>query len=233
MNPGTGHDGLYELYVLGLLEEPERGQIEEDLRRNDPAAQLRLRRALETNAILGTLAPDATPSNQLRRRVLSIAEPLGSRLPGNLAWIGLCALLVAGLILTGVQRQGLQVELTHTRATLEFLRLPETRLLKVSTAEEPRPVAKVFVNGTQGVLLVAANLPALEAGRTYEMWVVPKEGGPRPMGLFKPAEDGSAVHLHTGAVNLAEAAAIALSVEPEGGSSAPTTTPFLITPVAE
>ena len=80
---------------------------------------------------------------------------------------------------------------------------------------------------------MAANLPALEAGRTYEMWVVPKVGGPRPMGLFKPLADGTAIHLQAGAVNLDEAAAVALSVEPDGGSPAPTTTPFLITPVAE
>jgi len=233
MNPGNDHNGLYEFYVLGLLEEPERGRIEDELRRHDPAAQSRLRRALETNAILGTLAPDVAPSKQLRRRVLSIAEPQASRLPWNLAWVALSACLVAGLVYTGVQRQGLQAELELRDATLAFLRQPETRLLKTATAEVRQPVAKVFVNGTQGVLLVASNLPPLEAGRAYEMWVVPEVGGPRPMGLFKPLADGSAIHLRPGAVNLDGAAAVALSVEPEGGSPAPTTTPFLITPVAE
>jgi len=239
MNPGD-HNDLYELYVLGLLEEPERSRIEEDLRRNDPAAQARLRRALETNAILGTLAHDAAPSKQLRRRVLSIAEPERSRLPWNLTWIGLSACLLAGLIYTGTQRQSLQAELSAAQtqlesrnAALEFLRRPDTRLLKTGGQEPAQPVAKVFVNSGQGVLLVASNLPQLQAGRTYEMWVVPKAGGPRPMGLFKPAADGTAFHLHPGAVNLDEAAAVALSVEPEGGSPAPTTTPFLITPVAE
>ncbi len=233
MNPGNDHNDLYEIYVLGLLEDPERGRIEEDLRRNDPAARALLRRALETNAILGTLAPEVAPSKHLRRRVLSIAEPRSSRLSWNLAWVALSACLVAGLVFTGVQRQGLQAELEQRNATLAFLRRPETRLLKTGTAEERRPVAKVFVNGARGVLLVAANLPALEAGRAYAMWVVPKVGGPRPMGLFKPLADGSAIHLQAGAVNLDEAAAVALSVEPDGGSPAPTTTPFLITPVAE
>jgi anti-sigma-K factor RskA len=240
MNPVGDHNELYELYVLGLLEEPERGRIEEDLRRNDPAAQALLRRALETNAILGTLAPEMAPSKQLRRRVLSIAEPQSSRLPWNLAWVALSACLVAGLIYTGMQRQSLQDDLVAAQsqleirnATLEFLRRPDTRLLKTGGQQQQQPVAKVFVNGAQGVLLVASNLPALQAGRTYEMWVVPKVGGPRPMGLFKPAPDGTAIHLQAGAVNLDEAAAVALSVEPEGGSPAPTTTPFLITPVAE
>jgi anti-sigma-K factor RskA len=226
-------DLLYELYVLGQLEEPECGEIEEALRRNDPAAQARLRKALETNAILGTLPDPVAPSKALRRRVLSIAEPAPSRMPWNLAWAALSACLVAGLVYTGVQRQGLEGELRTRDATLAFLRSSETRLLKTGTVTEPQPVAKVFVNGSQGVLLVASNLAPLAAGRTYEMWVVPKAGGPRPMGLFKPAADGSAIHLRAGAVDLNDAAAIALSVEPDGGSPAPTTTPFLITPVGD
>lgn len=226
-------DDLYELYVLGLLEDPERARIEEALRQNEPGAQARLRQALETNAIIGTLAPDVAPSKALRRRVLAIAEPAPSRMPWNLAWAALSACLVAGLVYTGVQRQGLEAEL-HTRdAMLAFLRSPETRLLQPASTGQPQPVAKVFVNGAQGVLLVASNLAPLDAGRTYQMWVVPKAGGPRPAGLFKPGADGSAIHLRPGAVDLSDAAAIALSVEPDGGSPAPTTTPFLITPVGD
>lgn len=247
MNPGNAHQDLYELYVLGLLEEPERSLVEEELRRNDPEAKARLKRALELNAMLGMTVPATEPRKELRRRIAAIAEPLPSRAPWSLAWAALSACLVAGLIYTGMQRQAVHGELAATlktldqtraaleirEATLDFLRRPDTRILKSGTAEERRPVAKVFVNPSRGVLLVAANLPALPAGRTYEMWVVPKAGGPRPAGLFKPQADGSAVHLQTGPVPLGDAAAIALSDEPEGGSPQPTTTPFLITPVAE
>jgi anti-sigma-K factor RskA len=218
-------DLLYELYVLGQLEEPERTEIEEALRRNEPGAQARLRMALETNAILGTLPDDVAPSKALRRRILAIAEPAPSRLPWNLAWAALSACLVAGLIYTTVQRQGLQEQLKAREATLAQLRQ--------GTGGDTNPAAKVFLSKTEGVLLIAANLAPLEAGRTYEMWVVPKAGGPRPAGLFKPAADGSAIHLRPGPVDLSDAAAIALSVEPDGGSPAPTTAPFLITPVAE
>ena len=139
-----------------------------------------------------------------------------------------------------VDRQRASNELADTRktlevreATLEFLRAPETRILNTAAPEEQKPVAKVFVNAGRGVLIVASNLPKLDAGRTYEMWVVPKAGGPRPMGLFKPNADGTATHFQAGVVNLAEAAAIALSNEPDGGSPAPTTPPFLITPVGD
>lgn len=238
---------MYELYVLGLCDEPERTQIEEALRRGDPEAKELLRRALETNAMLVAMAPDVEPPKRLRNRVIAIAKPETPRWTWNLAWIGLSACLVAGLVYTSADRQRASAELADTRraldqsratleireATLEFLRAPETRVLKASGAEEQKPVAKVFVNATRGVLIVASNLPKLDPGRTYEMWVVPKVGGPRPAGLFKPNADGSAVHFQTGAVNLTEAAAIALSNEPDGGSPAPTTPPFLITPVAD
>jgi anti-sigma-K factor RskA len=132
---------------------------------------------------------------------------------------------VAGLVYTSVQRQGLQEQLKSRDATLAQLRQ--------GTGTGSTPAAKVFLSRTEGVLLIAANLAPLEAGKTYEMWVVPKTGGPRPAGLFKPAADGSAIHLRPGPVDLTDAAAIALSVEPDGGSPAPTTPPFLITPVAE
>jgi len=224
---------MYELYVLGLCEEPERTQIEEALRRGDPEAKELLRRALETNAMLVAMAPDVEPPKRLRNRVIAIAKPETPRWTWNLAWIGLSACLVAGLVYTSADRQQVTAELAKARTTLEFLRAPETRILNTSAAEEQKPVAKVFVNPNRGVLIVASNLPKLDAGRTYEMWVVPRAGGPRPMGLFKPNADGSAMHFQTGPVNLAEAAAIALSNEPEGGSPAPTTPPFLITPVGD
>ena len=247
MNPGGERNELYEMYALGLLEEPERSRIEEALRANDPDAVSRLRRALETNALLGTLAEPAEPPKRLRQRIVAIAKPEQPRWAWNLAWIALSTLLLVGLIYLSVERHNTEQELASARdaleqtkstlelreATLEFLRRPDTRLLKTGSGTPQQPVAKVFVNSAHGVLLVATNLPRLEAGRAFEMWIVPKVGAPRPAGVFRARGDGGALHMQAGAVNLNDAAAIALSVEPEGGSPQPTTTPFLITPVAE
>lgn len=240
MNPGGADRDLFELYALGLLEEPERSRIEAELLAGNPEAKLRLRQALETNALLAAAVDDATPPKRLRQKIVAIAKPEPPRWAWNLAWIGLSALLLLGLVYTSVDRHNLENELASVRqsfnqttAALEFLRRPETRLLKSGSAEVPQPVAKVFVNQVHGVLLVASNLPGLEAGRTFEMWIVPKAGAPLPAGLFQSGADGNAIHIRPGAVNLGDAAAIAVSVEPEGGSPAPTTTPFLVTPVAE
>ena len=57
-----------------------------------------------------------------------------------------------------------------------------------------------------------------EAGRTHELWIIPADGKPRSLGLV--TGDG----MHRMAVDeamapmLAEAATLAISVEPEGGS---------------
>jgi anti-sigma-K factor RskA len=59
-------------------------------------------------------------------------------------------------------------------------------------------------------------------GKTYEAWVIPKNKAPRPAGLF-PGGKPTTVHLH-GVPQ--KGAVVAVTVEPAGGSPAPTTTPI-------
>jgi len=84
------------------------------------------------------------------------------------------------------------------------------------------------------VLLIAANLPPLTAAQTYEMWLIPKGANavPRPAGLFQSAASGAAVNTFTGALDLANIAAVAVTVEPVSGSSGPTSMPILAVPIA-
>jgi hypothetical protein len=221
----TNRDTLYELYALGLLEEPELSEIEAELRSGSPDAQRLLRQALANNAMLATLAPAADPPPRLRRRILAAAALLGG-------------LVYFSTEATRLRKDGFsvreelavtQTELRRSHATLAFLRDPGTTILKSGSSEERQPVARVFVNPGQGVLLIANNLPRLEPGKVFEMWLVPKSGGPIPAGTFSADASGAALHRSTGSFDPNATAAVALSVEPDGGSPAPTTTPFLIT----
>ena len=74
---------------------------------------------------------------------------------------------------------------------LSFLNQPETK--QVGFGKGPR--GNVFLNSTRGVLLISSNLPRLDAGKIFEMWVIPKGGAPRPAGLFEANPDGTAVHV--------------------------------------
>ena len=242
----TNRDSLYELYALGLLEEPERSEIAAELRGGSAEAQRLLRAAMATNAMISTMVPEVEPPARLRRRILAAA---GVEEKTGWTWFGAWGLATAGLLAgfvfystesgrlrndafdTKKELAVTQAQLRRSESTLAFLRAPGTTVLNTSGAEERKAVARVFVNPERGVLLFANNLPKLESGKVFEMWLVPKSGAPRPAGTFRADEAGGAVHLNVQGFDMAGIAAVALSVEPEGGSPAPTTTPFWVTGV--
>ena len=92
---------------------------------------------------------------------------------------------------------------------------------------DPAARGRVFVSPGQGIVLIAAHLPKLDANRTFELWVIPAKGNPIPAGTFRSGADATAFYVRPGPVD--NAAAVAVTVEPEGGSPQPTTTPFIVT----
>jgi anti-sigma-K factor RskA len=88
----------------------------------------------------------------------------------------------------------------------------------------------VFVSPSQGLVLVANNLPKPAAGKAYEMWVIPKGGKPVPAGMFQSTAEGSAVHVQRGKVD-PSAELVAVTLESEGGADAPTSRPLFAAPI--
>jgi anti-sigma-K factor RskA len=221
----------YELYSLGLLDGEEKREIEEHLARNCTVCQKHLKDALGVNALMLSQVPEVIPPSRLRRRVLSSVgqERAGW---GWVAIVAACSLIAA--LWLGVEKRTTDRELTSARTTLQqtvterdrleqaftFLNQPETRQVNFGQGQPTPPRGNFFLNPGMGVLLIASNLPALPAGKTYEMWVIPKGGAPRPAGLFQLGPQGTALHILTGAV--ASNVTLAVTVEPESGSPAPT-----------
>jgi anti-sigma-K factor RskA len=235
---------VLELYALGALEADERRAVDEHLERKCPMCTGALRDARRLNVEILSSLPLVTPSPALRARVLgSVASPK-RRLP--VAWMALAAGLALGMVFLGVENQRrrqelasreaetreLQAQADQLGAALAFLRDPETRPASARPGSN-QPRGTYYVNPRSGVMLIASNLAIPAAGRAYAMWVIPKSGAPRPAGVFRPDASGSVVHLQTGPVDLGTTQAFAITDEPEGGSAAPTTQPFLITPAAE
>jgi len=71
---------------------------------------------------------------------------------------------------------------------------------------------------------MASNLDPLPAGKTYELWLIPKSGAPMPAGLFKPDAHGMAMMMPENPEVPAwtDLKAFAVTVEPEGGTTTPT-----------
>ena len=241
---------LLELYALGVLEQPERDDIDSHLGAGCPSCSSNLKRALATNAIVASSVPVVEPPKGLRKKVLA---SVGVEEKGGwwrvVVWSSAMAASLVAVLWLSVQDRRRAGELAQTRSELErmtqaarrsaaslerveaaiaFLNAPETQVIGAGRTVALPPRARVFVNNTRGVLLLVTNLPPAPAGKIYEMWVIPKSGGPRPAGLFQSATDGNALHLDTGPIDVAAIGAVAVTVEPEGGSPQPTSQPFIV-----
>src|SRR5436309_2923401 len=91
---------------------------------------------------------------------------------------------------------------------------------------------RAFVPGAteaeQGLTLVEfSGMPALEAGKVYELWLIPQQGDPVPAAVFKPDAEGS--HVVVLARNLRGVKALAVTAEAgPNGTTAPTEQPQLV-----
>lgn len=77
--------------------------------------------------------------------------------------------------------------------------------------------ATAYVSASEGVAVVGTT-PELPEGQQYQMWVVPADGSAPIPGPTMDSGDSTAAWLTA----LEDAAAVAVSVEPEGGSTTPT-----------
>jgi anti-sigma-K factor RskA len=224
----------YELYALGIAEEPERGEIRDHLKRGCEVCGAGVKRALETAALVGASAPAQQPSPKLRRRILA-SVGFERRGPGWFTvWAMAAALAAMFLFLSFImQNRGKYVEeALRSRAAFAILYSPSTVEASFGGQQPRPPRGKVFVNSSQGVLLIASNLPRTPADKIYEMWLIPKGAKPVPAGLFRAWEDGDAMHIRPGKVDLASTAAVAVTVENQAGAGQPTTTPLILAPLA-
>jgi anti-sigma-K factor RskA len=227
----------YELYAIGVAGEPERDEIREHLARGCEVCMKEMNRARELTALLGTAAAPAEPSRKLRRRILASVgfEQRGIGWSPFLA--GAATLALAAAVYFGGRERDFAEDAVRLRdqvrrQTIELTRLSEAFAIisGPSTTEASfgqGPKGKVYVDPQRGVLLIASNLPPAPAGKIYEMWVIPKGGKPVPAGLFQSEPTGAAIHVRPGPV-VADASAVAVTVEPEAGSQQPTSTPFMV-----
>lgn len=86
----------------------------------------------------------------------------------------------------------------------------------------------VYVKGQTQALAIGSNLPKPAGDRVYELWYQPSEGANMvPAGTFLPTNGTVIARVQLGKSFVA----VAMSVEPRGGSPQPTTTPIFVTPV--
>ena len=236
----------YELYAMGVGGEPESSEIREHLNRGCEVCMAEMKQARAMTAMVGGTAPLAEPSPKLRRRILA-SVGVEERAFGWAPWLGLvAALALFAAVYFGGRERGIaeqanqlrdrlrrqDIELTHLNEAFAILSGPDTTVTSFGAGRQQPPKGKVFLNPTQGMMLIASNLPPTAPGKTYEMWVF-RKGNPKPerAGEFQSQSGGTALHIRRGAVDVAALAAIAVTLENEGGADQPTSQPLIVAPL--
>jgi len=231
----------YELYALGVLDEPELSELDAHLGRNCEVCAPAVRRAAVRVSMFANLVAESEPPMNLRGRVLaSVGIVPKFRWNWMQTWATVAAAVVLALFwVEHLRRERVRdiafndamQQVKQSDEVLAILSAPET-IVRVSQegAAQP-PQGKVFLNPKRGVLLLASNLPPAPEGKIYEMWVIPAAGKPVPAGLFQTESNGTAVHLQAGPVDLEATGAVAVTLEAAGGAPQPTSQPLIVAPL--
>jgi anti-sigma-K factor RskA len=209
---------LLGAYVLNALDEAERAAVAAHLADCDLHGELHSLRAVAD--ALALAAPEMEPPAGLERRILAaIAKEPAPPIPlrrRNRQTVMLPWAMAAGLALVslGLLAWNLALQLDDGETA------GDVAVLDFAGAVGSGQVVRV--DGEHLFVLLALEPPP--DGHTYQLWLVHADAV-TSAGVVTLDSDGAATVAIT--ENLATAEAVAVSVEPEGGSPQPTTEPVL------
>lgn len=108
-------------------------------------------------------------------------------------------------------------------ATVGVITSPATQEIALTGTESASQASgRVFVGPDhQTVVIVVKDLPPLQPGQTYQVWVI-TEAGPQPSLVFAVNDNGWGTTTVPVPTDQVEFSGFGISVEPEGGSQTPT-----------
>jgi anti-sigma-K factor RskA len=218
-------------YVVNAVDDIDRRRFEQHLAtcetcQDDVAS---LRQAVEG---LGFAAAEPAPPS-MKSNVMAEIDGVRQQSPVQLRTVrrsrysrlGAAAAVVVALGTGGfVVGQRSRTDTVDTAAAI--VRAPDMRMVEL--AGEGMSARFTYSRSVGSGVLVTNGLESAGTDRTYQLWIV--EGGtPRSVGTFSPTSDGATVPL---ASPPTAGAVVAVTNEPAGGSSQPTSTPILAGDVA-
>src|SRR5438445_747947 len=116
----------------------------------------------------------------------------------------------------------LQEQVALYRGAVELLRDPATRVVDLrGQGAAASASGRMIWNDAGGGHLFVAGLPPAPAGKTYALWTI-SGGTPRAAGLFGVDASGRSAHRIAPEVARGAVGVFAVTLEPEGGTPAPT-----------
>jgi anti-sigma-K factor RskA len=126
-------------------------------------------------------------------------------------------------------------QLAIARREAAILIDPKSLKIAMPAAKNDLPALQATWSLNLGLVISGHNLPAPSANRTLQLWLIPKSSGGKPVPslTLRPDASGSFELLVASPPDSPNATkALAITEEPQGGSSQPTTTPIWVGAVA-
>lgn len=199
-----------------------------------------------TAATLAVVADPVEPSPKVRERILSevrkelsapevipfrstsrnIWRSFGSL--GAMAAVVLFTALIVGLVVLWRENSAFKDELAHAN---EFIQLAKTPGAKVSELKGVNlgagATATLAYDQAGHAILMADKLPNVPRGKAYQLWFIVGKNPPMPGKTFAPDSAGKGVLKDQMPKEALDSAIFAITLEPEGGSNAPTSPIYL------
>ena len=253
----TSMQELAAAYALGALS-PEETRAFEAFLATSPETQREVGEYREVGALLATTALGPAPSGDLKARVLERVGPgkmvsLGQArrqrpaVPASM-WVALAASLALATWLgaslytakTALAAReaaadsarsalaAIQDRLTQREKTLNWILEPGIELSVLNSTGTAEPKIQFFMNRQRHVAMVHAfNLSAADAGKVYQLWFI-QDGKPVPSVTFNAEADGHAMVENIAMPPGGGITHAAVTLEPAGGSAAPTSPVILL-----
>jgi anti-sigma-K factor RskA len=221
-------------YALGALDAEEVAALESHLNTCD-SCQTELAEYRAVGDALLTVIPPKEPSAALRRRLQNRLPSAQKRMRPRLNWsfsqVAMAAALVLLLVMnlySILQVRTLQFEQTRLarqyrtgQTVLSMLSYPTTQRLAINS---DTVVGSLLLDEDRDILaLIVWNMPDLAENQTYQIWLIDPQGGRVSAGIFRPESDQAyTTQIVFPKQSLANFTGVGVTVEPAGGSEAPT-----------
>lgn len=253
----TSMQELAAAYALGALSAEEMRAFETFLA-TSPETQREVAEYREVGAMLATATRGPAPGADLKTRVLdriaankltalppargqrtAVPAPMWIALAASLAlatWLGASLYSTRNALATRSATEdsvrtalaAVRDRLTQREKTLNWILEPGIELSVLNSTGNAEPKIQFFVNRQKRVAMVhAVHLSPMEAGKVYQLWFI-QDGKPVPSVTFNSEADGHALVENIEVPAGAGITHTAVTVEPAGGSAAPTSAVILL-----
>jgi len=242
-------------YALDAVSDEERAVLEEYLRGAE-ATRNEVTELQDTAVLLGYATAPVNPSADLKARLMAqvavtpqlapvtapptaapaapAATPTRTEVKAQQRWfsrtaIAITAAAAAVAIIIGggvlVSNLGNNTEAPISATGIQAIKAADDAQQATHTMDNGGSATLVWSNELASAALIAKDLPALTDDQVYELWFV-GESGPRAAGTFTVDEAGAVSQVLDGDMQAGDA--VAVTVEPAGGSDQPTSDPVMV-----